>query len=315
MNLLNQISTHSILPKALRLGAASNNRPAQSLQSDTQRFATASLSSLRDLTVRTLWISDVHLGTKDCKAHELLTLLKHVEAETIYLVGDIIDGWQLKKRWHWPQAHNDVVQKLLRKARKGAHVVFIAGNHDEFAKQFIGLDFGGIEVATEKFHNTLDGRKLWVVHGDHLDGVIQHAKWLAKLGDELYLFTLKLNNWLNHLRKYLNLPYWSLSSFLKQQVKNAVAYIDSFERALALEARDKHCDGVVCGHIHKAEIRVIHHAQSNSQTEYHNCGDWVESCTALIEDYSGAIRLISINDLQHIVNTQGIAHTHEEALA
>ncbi len=326
MNLIDQISTHSVLPKALRLAlkmpglatrlrAASSEKSAQSNHGDTQRVNTQDFSSLRHINARTLWISDVHLGTKDCKAHELLALLKHVEAETIYLVGDIIDGWQLRKRWYWPQAHNDVVQKLLRKARKGTKVVFIAGNHDEFARQFVGLDFGGIEVATEKFHYTNDGRKLWVIHGDHLDGVIQHAKWLARLGDELYLFTLKLNNLLNRLRKHFHLPYWSLSSFLKQQVKNAVAYIDSFERALALEARDKHCDGVICGHIHKAEIRVIHHAQSNSHTEYHNCGDWVESCTALIEDYSGAIRLIGINDLQHWVNAHDAELVQEEALA
>jgi UDP-2,3-diacylglucosamine pyrophosphatase LpxH len=247
------------------------------------------------LQVRSLWLSDVHLGTKECKAEELLWLLKHVEAETIYLVGDIIDGWQLKKKFYWPQAHNDVIQKLLRKARKGTQVVFIAGNHDEFAKQFLGLNFGGIEIVDEKFHTTADGRKLWIVHGDHLDGVIQHAKWLAKLGDELYLFTLKLNNYLNRFRRYLNLPYWSLSLFLKQQVKNAVAYIDSFERALALEARDRHCDGVVCGHIHKAEIRRIAHAQGD--VTYHNCGDWVESCTALIEDSQGAIRILHINEL------------------
>ncbi len=247
------------------------------------------------LKVRTLWLSDVHLGTKECKAEELLWLLKQVEAETIYLVGDIVDGWQLKKKFYWPQTHNDVIQKLLRKARRGSQVVFIAGNHDEFAKQFLGLNFGGIEVADEKFHVTADGRKLWIVHGDHLDGVIQHAKWLAKLGDELYLFTLKLNNYLNRFRRHLNLPYWSLSLFLKQQVKNAVAYIDSFERALALEARDKHCDGVVCGHIHKAEIRRIAHADGD--VTYHNCGDWVESCTALIEDNQGTIRILHINEL------------------
>jgi UDP-2,3-diacylglucosamine pyrophosphatase LpxH len=246
------------------------------------------------LRVRTLWISDVHLGTPDCKAAELLHLLKHVHAERIYLVGDIIDGWQLKKRWYWPPLHNDVVQKLLRKARKGSKVVFVAGNHDEFARQFIGLNFGGIDVVNETLHITADQRRLWVVHGDHLDGVIQHAKWLAKVGDELYLLTLKFNNWLNRFRCKFGMPYWSLSQFLKQKVKNAVAYIDSFERALALEARDKQCDGVVCGHIHKAEIRQL------GSVTYHNCGDWVESCSALVEDSLGRITLLHLRDLPAI---------------
>jgi UDP-2,3-diacylglucosamine pyrophosphatase LpxH len=259
--------------------------------------ALADERTTKSIKVRTLWISDVHLGTTECKATELLILLKHVEPQTLYLVGDIVDGWQLKKRWHWPQAHNDVVQKLLRKARKGTQVIFIAGNHDEFVRQFIGLNFGGIEVAHEKFHHTADGRKLWVIHGDHLDSVITHAKWLAKLGDELYLFTLKLNNMLNQWRRYFKMPYWSVSLFLKHQVKNAVTYIDNFERTLALQAREKHCDGVVCGHIHKAEIRDVIHAEG--KTQYLNCGDWVESCTALIEDNQGTIRLLHINDFLH----------------
>ncbi|MBU6436793.1 MAG: UDP-2,3-diacylglucosamine diphosphatase [Betaproteobacteria bacterium] len=246
------------------------------------------------LRVRTLWISDVHLGTADCKADALLHLLKTVRADRVYLVGDIVDGWQLRKRWYWPQAHNDVIQKLLRKARKGAHITFVAGNHDEFARQFVGLSFGGIDVVDEAVHTLADGRRLWVTHGDHLDGVIQHAKWLARLGDELYLFTLKLNNWLNRLRRHLDLPYWSLSLFLKQKVKNAVAYIDSFERALALEAAERGCDGVVCGHIHKAEIRSL------GAVTYHNCGDWVESCTALVEDYAGQVRILHLNDLPRL---------------
>jgi UDP-2,3-diacylglucosamine pyrophosphatase LpxH len=255
----------------------------------------------RTITARTLWISDVHLGTRECKADQLLLLLKHVHVQEIFLVGDIIDGWQLKKRWFWPQTHNDVVQKLLRKARKGTRVVFVAGNHDEFARQFLGLNFGGIEVVDEHVHVTADGRRIWVIHGDHLDGVIQCAKWLAKLGDELYLFTLKLNNWLAHVRRRFNMPYWSLSLFLKQKVKNAVAYIDSFERALALEARERQCQGVICGHIHKAEIRSLH------GVTYHNCGDWVESCTALVEDFDGNIRLLQINDL--------LRQTHADAVA
>jgi UDP-2,3-diacylglucosamine pyrophosphatase LpxH len=263
------------------------------------------LAVTRPLRVRTLWISDVHLGTRECKAEQLLHLLKHVLADKVYLVGDIVDGWQLRKRWFWPQAHNDVVQKLLRKARKGAQIVFVAGNHDEFARQFVGLNFGGIEIVDEALHLTADGRRLWITHGDHLDGVIQHAKWLARLGDELYLFTLKLNNAFNRLRRHLNLPYWSLSLFLKQKVKNAVAYIDSFERALALEAAERRCDGVVCGHIHKAEIRPL------GSVTYHNCGDWVESCTALVEDFHGQIRIVHLQELPPMKAASTRAPAHE----
>jgi UDP-2,3-diacylglucosamine pyrophosphatase LpxH len=169
------------------------------------------------LRYRTLWISDLHLGTPGCQARALLDFLKHTECETLFLVGDIIDGWQLRRQWYWPQAHNDVIQKLLRKARKGTRVIFVPGNHDEFARKYINHNFGGIEVAEEWVHETADGRKLWVIHGDLFDGVIQCAKWLAHVGDSLYEFTLKLNRHLNSLRARMGLPYWSLSKYLKLQ--------------------------------------------------------------------------------------------------
>ena len=175
------------------------------------------------LRYRTLWISDLHLGTPGCQAQALLDFLKHTECETLFLVGDIIDGWQLRRQWYWPQAHNDVVQKLLRKARKGTRVIFIPGNHDEFARRYVQLNFGGVAVAEDWVHETADGRALWVIHGDLFDGVIQCAKWLAHVGDSLYEFTLKLNRHLNTLRARLGLPYWSLSKYLKLKVKRASA--------------------------------------------------------------------------------------------
>lgn len=236
--------------------------------------------------VRTVWISDVHLGTPGCQAHALLDFLKRVECDTLYLVGDIIDGWQLRRSWYWPQAHNDVVQKLLRKARKGTRVIYVPGNHDEFARKFLEHSFGGIEVAEEWIHTTADGRQLWVTHGDLYDGVIQVARWLALLGDSLYEFTLKLNRHLNSWRARAGLPYWSLSKYLKLKVKRAVSYVGDFEAALAREARKRGVDGLVCGHIHHAEMRDV------EGILYCNDGDWVESLTALVEHADGSLAIV-----------------------
>jgi len=208
-------------------------------------------------SLRAVFVSDVHLGTAGCQADALLAFLRDHDADTIYLVGDIVDAWALKRRWFWPQAHNDVIQKLLRKARKGTRVVYIPGNHDESARQFGGLAFGGIEVVTETVHVTADGRRLWVVHGDEFDGVMRHARWLAHLGDRAYTFTLWLNRHYNRLRHHLGKPYWSLSQYLKHKVKNAVSFISNFEQALAGEARRRGFDGVVCGHIHRSAIHDV----------------------------------------------------------
>lgn len=235
---------------------------------------------------RAVFISDLHLGTAGCQAVELLEFLKQHPSETLYLVGDIIDGWQLRRKWFWPQAHNDVVQKLLRRSRKGCKVVFVPGNHDEFARQFDGHHFGGIEVANEAVHVTADGKRLWVVHGDHFDGVIQCAKWLAYLGDNAYEFTLRMNRHLNSLRARMGLPYWSLSQYLKHKVKKALNYVMDFERAVAAEARSRGYQGVVCGHIHRPEMRSI------DGTLYCNDGDWVESLSALVEHMDGRLELL-----------------------
>jgi UDP-2,3-diacylglucosamine pyrophosphatase LpxH len=236
---------------------------------------------------RALFISDVHLGTRGCQADRLLDFLRHHDADTIYLVGDIVDGWQLRSTWYWPSAHNDVVQKLLRKARKGARLVYIPGNHDEFLRDFYGTHFGGVEVVANATHLAADGRRYHVTHGDNFDLVVRHARWLALLGDHAYRLALILNTTFNGIRRTLGLPYWSLSQWLKLKVKNAVNYIGAFEQTLANEARRHGADGVICGHIHYAVIRDEHGIR------YINCGDWVESCTAVVEHDDGRFEIIN----------------------
>lgn len=235
---------------------------------------------------RSVFISDVHLGTPGCQAEALLAFLKAHPCERLYLLGDIIDGWQLRRRWFWPQAHNDVVQKILRCARKGCKVVFVPGNHDEFARHFTDHHFGGVEVLHEAVHVTADGKRLWLIHGDHFDGVIQYAKWLAYLGDNLYELALRVNTHFNSARAKLGLPYWSLSQYLKHKVKTAVSYVNRFEEAVADEARRRGHDGVVCGHIHHAEMRWI------NGTLYCNDGDWVETLSALVEHPDGRLEIV-----------------------
>ena len=256
------------------------------------------------LRYRSIFISDIHLGTPGCQAKALLDFLRHTESAELYLVGDIIDGWQLKRRWYWHQSHNDVIQKVLRKARKGTRVVYIAGNHDEAMRHFIGLAFGGIDIRDEAVHVTADGKRMLVTHGDLFDAVVQGAKWLAHVGDALYMGTLKVNRWFNQARARLGLPYWSLAQFLKHRVKNAVSYITQFEEALAQEARRRRLDGVICGHIHKAEIRDI------GGIRYCNDGDWVESLTALVEMEDGELAIIdwkAIEAIRHDIG--GLAAT------
>ncbi|MDQ1758885.1 UDP-2,3-diacylglucosamine hydrolase [Achromobacter xylosoxidans] len=246
----------------------------------------ATVNEIRPAHWRALWISDIHLGTAGCKAEFLLDFLDHNDSDTLYLVGDIVDGWQLRKHWHWPRAHNDVIQRILRKARNGTRVVFIPGNHDEFAREFAGYAFGDIEILDEDVHTTAKGQRLLVLHGDQFDGVIQHSRWLAHLGDGLYQLALWINHHFNRLRHRLGLHYWSLSQYLKHKVKNAVSFITDFEEALAGEARRRGLDGVVCGHIHKAELRYV------AEILYCNDGDWVESLSALAETHDGQLQLL-----------------------
>lgn len=255
---------------------------------------------------RAIFVSDVHLGTRGCKAHYLLDFLRHTESDVLYLVGDIIDGWALRKNVHWPQAHNDVVQKVLRKARKGTRVVYVPGNHDEAARQYAGLDFGGVAIREDDVHVTAGGRRLWVVHGDFADGVMRHARWLAYVGDAAYEFSLWLNHHLNRLRMRFGRPYWSLSQYLKHRVKNAVSFIFDFEQVLLREARRRGYDGVVCGHIHKAEIRDV------DGMTYANDGDWVESLTALVETLEGRLQIVTWDSLRAPSTRSGVHWNDDE---
>lgn len=247
---------------------------------------------------RAIWISDVHLGTRGCKAEFLLDFLKHNDAEYIYLLGDIVDGWRLKKSWYWPQLHNDVVQKLLRKARKECQVIYVPGNHDEFARDFLDMHFGGIEVKHEAEHITADGRRILMLHGDKYDGVMKYAKWLAYLGDWAYETLLSINNIYNLLRRKMGYGYWSLSAYLKHKVKNAVNFISDFEELVADAAKRQNMDIVVCGHIHKAELRYV------NDILYCNTGDWVESCTAMVENELGELSIMHWTDTHSVLLTE-----------
>ena len=243
-----------------------------------------SIALLRD--VRAVFISDIHLGTRSAQAERLIDFLRHCEADLIYLVGDIIDFWRVKRGPHWPQTHNDVVQKLLRRVRKGVRLVLVPGNHDEALRDYIGLRFGGIEIHRDIVHTTKKGRRYCVLHGDEFDVVVRTARWLAYLGDHGYEFALWLNNPLNWLRRHLGLGYWSLSAYLKGRVKRAVAFIGAFEETVALETRRRGLDGVICGHIHHASDRTF------GGIHYLNCGDWVESCTAIVETAEGELSIV-----------------------
>ena len=236
--------------------------------------------------VRTLFISDTHLGTKGCQAQLLLDFLRDYDADEIYLVGDIVDGWQLRSGWYWPQSHNDVVQKLLRKVRKGTSLIYVPGNHDEFLRDYLGTHFGGIEIAEHRIHVAADGKRYLVIHGDQFDMVVRHSKWLAHLGDGAYTLALSVNTVINRVRRRLGLSYWSLSAWAKLKVKNAVNFIGQFEAFLTDDARRHGADGVICGHIHHAANRQI------DGLTYLNTGDWVESCTAIAEHYDGRMEVL-----------------------
>ena len=235
---------------------------------------------------RTIWISDIHLGTRGCNAAMLIDFLDSVDSDTIYLVGDIIDGWRLKRRFYWPAAHNDVVWRLMKRAKRDTRVVYIPGNHDEMFRQFTGMNFGGVEIRRKAIHQTADGRKLLVLHGDEFDTIMLAHRWLAFVGDAAYSMLMRLNVVVNAVRRRMGLPYWSLSKMAKHKVKNAVSFISRFEEVVAHEAGMRGVDGVVCGHIHNAEMREIEGIQ------YYNDGDWVEGCTALVEHSDGRMEIL-----------------------
>jgi len=237
---------------------------------------------------RTIWLSDTHLGTRGCQAQALLDFLEAHECDYLYLVGDIIDFWRLRRSPHWTQLHSDVIRTVLTKARAGTVVTLVPGNHDEYLRRFCDLQLGNIMVTEEAIHRTVDGRLLLVLHGDRFDGITRCHRWLALSGDVGYDALLVLNRWFNRGRRLLHLPYWSLSAYVKGKVKRAVNFITAFETALAHEAQRRSLHGVVCGHIHHAEIRDI------QGVLYCNTGDWVESCTALAERADGSLELLSM---------------------
>lgn len=256
---------------------------------------------------RSIWISDIHLGTRGCKADLLLDFLRHNDCDLLYLVGDIVDGWRLSRAWYWNPSHSAVIDEILHKAAAGTRVIYVPGNHDEALRDYVGFCLAGVEIAYEAVHETADGRKLLVMHGDHFDGVVTYARWLAIAGDRAYALALRLNDLVARVRRHLGMPYWSLSRWLKMQVKNAVEYIGRFEDAVAREAERRGVDGVVCGHIHKAEMRQI------GKILYCNDGDWVESCTALAEDQYGKLEIIHWTDLEVVQSVPNMTHALQAA--
>jgi UDP-2,3-diacylglucosamine pyrophosphatase LpxH len=240
------------------------------------------------VSYRSVFISDTHLGTRGCRSDFLADFLSRCSCNHLFLVGDIIDGWRLRKSWYWDASHDDVLRQILYHARRGAEVTYIPGNHDEMLRAWlnVGLEIAGIRLRKEATHTTAAGVRLLIIHGDEFDSVVRYAKLLALLGDGAYSTALTFNRWFNALRRRLGYPYWSLSAWLKRQVKEAVKAVDRFETALANEALRRGFDGVVCGHIHHAEMREV------SGVLYLNDGDWVESCTALVEHHDGRLELI-----------------------
>jgi UDP-2,3-diacylglucosamine pyrophosphatase LpxH len=253
---------------------------------------------------RAVFISDTHLGTRGCRTDFLADFLRRMSCERLYLVGDIIDGWRLRRSWYWDDAHDEVVRLIVRHARNGAEVVYIPGNHDEMLRSWLtlGLEVAGVRLASEATHVTADGRRLLVIHGDEFDSVVRYARVLAVLGDHAYNAALVINRWFNIGRRWFGYPYWSLSAWAKRQVKEAVKAIDRFENALTGEAIRRGFDGVVCGHIHQAEMREV------NGVLYLNDGDWVESCTAVVEHHDGRLELIdwaALNRLSFFMRPTG----------
>lgn len=263
------------------------------------------LSEQKPKNYKAIFISDIHLGSKACQAKLLLDFLKHNDSQKLYLVGDIVDGWRLKRKWYWPQSHNDVVQKILRKARKGTEIIYVPGNHDEGLRRYIGTHFGGIEVRNTDIYEAVNGNKYLVIHGDNFDNVMLYARWLAYLGDYAYDFVLSLNNVFNGLRRLMGLRYWSLSSYLKIKVKNAVQFISEYEHAIANEAQKAGVQGVICGHIHHAQMKQY------GDIIYMNDGDWVESCTALVEHLDGTWEIVFWADI--VAQRQTISENSDDS--
>jgi UDP-2,3-diacylglucosamine pyrophosphatase LpxH len=240
---------------------------------------------------RSIFISDIHLGSRGCKADLLCDFLKHNTSDNLYLVGDIIDGWRLKKKWYWPQSHSNVIRRILTAAKRGTTVYYIVGNHDEALRKWMHWVpvLGNVEISNRRDHIGVDGKRYLVVHGDMFDSLMQvsSGKWLMHIGDKLYDIIIHLNDIWAKFRARIGLPYWSMSRWIKHHTKQAVSYVLSFEKLLADYCHKKGYDGIICGHIHTAEIRDI------DGVIYMNDGDWVESCTALVEHWNGQWEIIS----------------------
>ena len=269
---------------------------------DAQTYLDLNLD--KPLACRSVWISDIHLGTKHAQVAELLEFLRMVECKYLYIVGDFIDGWELKFRWYWRDDYNVLIQKILRKSRKQTKVIYITGNHDEFIDQFAGMRFGSVIMAHQVIHTAADGKKYLVIHGHQADGLTHFNHLLEKLGSHLYNWILDFNLYFNRRRRALGFGYWSLAAYLKFKAKSAVKFVTEYEDTLASMARKQSADGVICGHIHRAEVKMI------DGVEYLNCGDWVESCTALIEDFDGKIKLIHFHEKEVLRAGRG-ARSHD----
>jgi UDP-2,3-diacylglucosamine pyrophosphatase LpxH len=243
-------------------------------------------------TYRTVWISDVHLGTPDCKAEKLLAFLSRVRCEHLYLVGDIVDVWSLRRKWYWPRSHNHVVRKIIKRDLDGTRVTFVPGNHDEIFRDFDGMSFGGVTIRTEAIHETADGRRILVVHGDEFDAVVRNAKLITAVGDWLYYVLLWVNRVFNAVRRRFGLPYWSLAAYVKSKVKRAVQFVGNFEAAVVRSAAERQVQAVLCGHIHRPEIRTL------EGLTYLNTGDWVENCSAIVEHHDGRLELLDLGHLE-----------------
>jgi len=253
---------------------------------------------LRPLRYRSVFISDTHLGFSGAQAEFLLDFLQSIECDTLYLVGDILDIWEMRRRrFNWPDSHNAVVQTILERARQGTRVVYIPGNHDEMMRDYAGMSIEGISIKLRDTHECADGRRLLVLHGDEFDTVVQYSRLVAVLGSRMYAWLIRANHWVNRIRQALNRPYWSLAAHLKQRTKNVMRYIASYEEALLHEAREAEVDGLVCGHIHHAEIL------DQQGVLYCNDGDWVESCTALVESYAGELSLLRWSEVRETLKT------------
>ncbi len=250
----------------------------------------SNISAITPTYYRAIFISDVHLGFPGCSAGYLLSFLRSTRCDYLFLIGDIIDVWQMKKKFYWPQAHNDVIRTILGKAKHGTKIIYVPGNHDEILRDFEDIVLGNLEIHNEYIHVTRDGKRFLLMHGDQFDAIITHSRFLALIGSSLYELLLKANSAVNYVRRKLGFSYWSLANVLKHKVKGAVNFISNFETALAHEARKQNVDGIISGHIHRAEISRI------QDIIYCNCGDWVESCTALTERHDGKIELLHWTD-------------------